>query len=293
MRSVPAPHRRLRSALYVPGANVRALEKARELACDALILDLEDAVAPAAKVEARARVCDAVRAGAYGERIVAIRVNGIATEWCQADLEAAIAAGPEAILMPKIDTAGDVHGVERRLASLGAPDRLRIWTMIETPAAVIGADSIAASTERLDVLVVGTNDLLSELGAQDLPGRAPLQTSLALSLLAARAAGKQILDGVYNNVAEQAAFEAECRAGRALGFDGKTLIHPNQIEACNRLFSPSAEEVEHARRVIAAFEQASSSGSGVATLDGRLIESLHVVSARRLLAVAGLTQPST
>ncbi len=281
---------RLRSVLYVPGANARALEKAGELAADGLILDLEDAVAPAAKVEARGRVCDAVRSGGYGDRTVAIRVNAIETEWYERDLEAAAAVGPDAILVPKVDGADDVHAVERRLAAVGAPEHTRIWTMIETPAAVIHAHEIAAASERLEVLVVGTNDLLSELGGQDVPGRVPLQTSLALCLLGARAAGKLILDGVHNSVRDQDGFEAECHEGRTHGFDGKTLIHPGQIEACNRMFSPSAAEVDRARRVIAAFEQSASDGRGVATLDGRLIENLHVASARRLLALAEQTQ---
>ncbi len=280
------PSRRLRSALYMPGANSRALEKARGLRADALILDLEDAVAPEAKAQARELTSQALRSGGYGERTVAVRVNGIETDWHQADLASLSASGPDAVLVPKVACAADVLAFERGLDAAGAAGHTQIWAMLETPAAVIRAHEIATASERLTVLVVGTNDLVSELGAQTLPGRPALQTSLALCLLAARAAGRRILDGVYNDIHDLDGFEAECRAGRLLGFDGKTLIHPRQIGPCNRVFSPSDEEVAQARRVVAAFEQAASSGSGVATLDGRLIENLHVEDARRVLASA-------
>jgi citrate lyase subunit beta/citryl-CoA lyase len=271
----------------MPGANERALEKARELPADALILDLEDAVAPDAKPQARERVCEAVRSGGYGERTVAIRVNGIGTEWHEADVAAAGAAGPDAIVVPKVGSAEEVLTVERALTRAGAPERTAIWAMLETPAAVLRAAEIASASERLGVLVMGTNDLLKELYAEAVPGRGPLQTSLALCLLAARAAGRAIVDGVYNDVRDSEGFEAECRDGRRLGFDGKTLIHPGQIEICNRVFSPSDDEVAHARRVIEAFEAAARDGSGVATVDGRLIENLHVESAKRVILLAG------
>jgi citrate lyase subunit beta/citryl-CoA lyase len=278
---------RLRSVLYMPGANQRALEKARELPADALILDLEDAVAPDAKAEARARVCAAAASGAYGDRTVTIRVNGLRTEWHDADLAAAAAAGPDAVLVPKVDTADDVLTVERALERAGATAVTQIWAMLETPAAVLRAAEIAAASRRLSTLVMGTNDLLNELRAEATPGRGSLQASLALCLLAARAEGKTILDGVYNDVRDDDGFESECVEGRRLGFDGKTLIHPGQIEICNNVFSPSAQEVEHARRVIEAFEQATRAGAGVATLDGRLIENLHVESAKRVLRLGG------
>jgi citrate lyase subunit beta / citryl-CoA lyase len=280
---------RLRSVLYMPGANERALEKARELPADALILDLEDAVAPDAKAQARERVCEAAQSGLYGERTVAIRVNGIGTAWHEADVAAAGAAAPDAVVVPKVGSAEEVIGVERALERAGAPARTRIWAMLETPAAVLRALEIAAASERLSVLVMGTNDLLKELYAEAMPGREPLQASLALCLLAARAAGRTILDGVYNDVRDAEGFEAECRQGRRLGFDGKTLIHPGQIEICNRAFSPSSDEVDHARRVIEVFDAAVRDGSGVATIDGRLIENLHVESARRVLALAGVS----
>jgi citrate lyase subunit beta/citryl-CoA lyase len=276
----------LRSVLYMPGANARALEKARDLPADALILDLEDAVAPGAKAEARDRVCAAATSGAYGARTVTIRVNGLATEWHDDDLTAAAQAGPDAIVVPKVDSADDVRRIEDSLHAAGAPERTAIWAMLETPAAVLAAAEIAAASDRLRVLVMGTNDLAKELDAALVPGRQPLVTSLSLCLLAARAAGKAILDGVYNDVRDADGFAAECRQGRELGFDGKTLIHPGQLEPCNRAYAPSGEEVEHSRRVIEAFREAEASGAGVATVDGRMIENLHVANAERIIAKA-------
>jgi citrate lyase subunit beta/citryl-CoA lyase len=277
---------RLRSVLYIPGANERALVKARDLPADALILDLEDAVASAAKAEARERVCAAVASGVYGIRTVTIRVNSIGTEWHAEDLRAVGAAGPAAVVVPKVGSEADVLGIERALCSAGAPEHTRIWAMLETPAAVLGAAEIAAAGERLSVLVMGTNDLASELYAELAPGRPTLQTSLSMCVLAARAAGKAIVDGVYNDVRDPDGFEAECRQGRQLGFDGKTLIHPSQVQPCNGIFTPSADEVTHAHRVIGAFREAEEAGRGVATVDGKLIENLHVANARRVLAMA-------
>jgi citrate lyase subunit beta/citryl-CoA lyase len=276
---------RLRSVLYVPGANARAIEKARELPADALILDLEDAVAPEAKQSARDSACAAAASRAHAPRTVAIRVNAIGTPWHEADVAAVAAAGPDAIVVPKVGSADDILAIERGLNARG-DHTTRLWAMLETPTAVLRCAEIAAAGTRLSVLVVGTNDLLAELRAQDLPDRRPLQLSLMLCLLAARAAGREILDGVHNDLRDTAAFEAECVAGRELGFDGKTLIHPSQIDVCNRVFSPSEAELEHAGRVIAAFRQAGRNGAGVATLDGRLIEKLHVEAAQSLLARA-------
>ena len=281
MTALPA---RLRSVLYMPGANERALEKAKGIPADALILDLEDAVAPEFKEEARERVCRAVVADAYGERIVTIRVNGTRTAWHDEDLRAAVVAGPDGIVVPKVGSAAEVLRIEAALAAAGAPDRTRIWAMLESPSAVLAAHEIAAASERLAVLVMGTNDLVHELHAGDVPGRESLLTSLSLCLLGARAADKLILDGVYNDLRDPAGFEAECAQGRRLGFDGKTLIHPGQVEVCNRVFSPSDVELDHARRVVEAFEEAESAGAGVVTVDGRMIENLHVESARRVLA---------
>ncbi|CAM2771226.1 CoA ester lyase [Saccharomonospora xinjiangensis] len=275
-----------RSVLYIPGANERAMEKAATLAADALVLDLEDAVAPEVKERARRRVCDAVAAAAYTGREVAVRVNGIGTEWHDADLRAVAAVGPDAVVVPKVGSADDVRAVETALAEAGAPGHTAIWAMIETPAAVLRAEDIAGASDALTVLVMGTNDLAKELHAEPVPGRAPLLTSLSLCLLAARATGKSILDGVFNDVRDAEGFEAECVQARQFGFDGKTLIHPGQLEACNRVFTPSEAEVEHARRVVTAFEEATAGGLGVVTVDGRMVENLHVEQARRVLAVA-------
>ena len=281
------PPSRLRSVLYIPGGNERALVKARDLPADALILDLEDAVAATAKADARERVCAAVASGAYGPRTVAIRVNAIGTEWHAHDVIAASAAGPAAIVVPKVGSDADVLGIEQALRSAAAPEHTRIWAMLETPAAVLRAAEIASASERLTVLVMGTNDLASELYAEPAPDRSPLQTSLGICLLAARATGKAIVDGVYNDVRDPEGFVQECRQGRRLGFDGKTLIHPSQVQPCNEVFTPSADEITHAHRVIEAFREAQAAGLGVATVDGKLIESLHVANARRALAMAG------
>jgi citrate lyase subunit beta / citryl-CoA lyase len=275
-----------RSVLYMPGANERALEKAKTLPTDALILDLEDAVAPDAKVDARARVCTAASSGEYGKREVTIRVNGIGTQWHEEDLRAVAKAGPAAVVVPKINSAADVRTIERALEAAGAPEHTKIWAMVETPIAMLHAEEIASSSERLTVLVMGTNDLAKELHAEHVPGRAPLLGGLSLALLAARAAGKEILDGVYNDVADLGGFQDECIQGRQLGFDGKTLIHPKQIEPCNSAFAPSEEEITLSRRIIEAFEEAQREGRGVVTVDGRMIENLHVDNARRVLAVA-------
>lgn len=275
-----------RSVLYMPGANERALEKAKGLPADALILDLEDAVAPDSKAEARDRVCAAAASGEYGRKEITIRANGLDTSWHADDLRAIAAAGPDAVVVPKINSADDVHAVEKALEAGGAPDHTRIWAMLETPVAMLHAEEIVTASERLNVLVMGTNDLAKELHAEQVPGRQPLLFGLSQCLLAARFAGKVILDGVYNDIKNEAGFEAECVQGRQLGFDGKTLIHPSQLDPCNRVFAPSAEEVEQAGRVIAAFEEAEAAGKGVVTVDGRMIENLHVDNARRALAVA-------
>jgi citrate lyase subunit beta/citryl-CoA lyase len=281
----PAELRPRRSVLYMPGANERALEKAAGLPADALILDLEDAVAPDAKAAARERVCEAATSGRYGRREVAIRVNGLGTEWHEADLRAVAAAGPAAVLVPKVDSAEAVHAIEKGLEAGGAPDRTALWAMIETPVAMLHAEEVARASERLTVLVMGTNDLAKELQAEHVPGRAPLLAGLGLALLAARAAGKVILDGVYNDIRDPEGFEAECVQGRQMGFDGKTLIHPSQLDPCNRVFAPTDDEVARARRIIAAFEEAEAEGRGVVTVDGRMIENLHVEQARRTLAL--------
>jgi citrate lyase subunit beta/citryl-CoA lyase len=279
-----------RSVLYMPGANERALDKARTLPADALILDLEDSVAPDAKAEARERVAAAVAAGGYGHREVTVRVNAPGTPWHADDVRAAAQAGPDAVVVPKVDDPRTVTAVVDALEAAGAPDRTAVWAMLETPAAIFDARRVAAASDRLTVLVMGTNDLVKELHAEHVPGRAPLLTALSLALLAARAEGRVILDGVYNDVRDLPGFEAETLQARRLGFDGKTLIHPGQIEPCNRVFAPAAEDVDRARRIVAAFDQATSQGRGVVTVDGRMIENLHVEEARRLLALAAAVE---
>jgi citrate lyase subunit beta/citryl-CoA lyase len=274
-----------RSVLYMPAANERALEKAKSIPCDAIIFDLEDAVAPDAKPAARDRAAAAVRSGEYGRRELTIRCNGLTTPWGEDDLAAAAAAGPAAVVVPKVDSVGYVDEVVTRLDRGSASGLIPIWAMIETPTAILDVRAIAAHP-RVDALVIGTNDLARELRAPLVPGRANLVPYLANALLAAREAGTAALDGVYNDVTDLAGFEAECRQGVELGFDGKTLIHPSQVEPANRSWSPSADEVELARRIIDAFTAAEADGRGVVTVDGRMIENLHVANARRTLAVA-------
>jgi citrate lyase subunit beta / citryl-CoA lyase len=272
-----------RSVLYMPAANERALEKAKTIPCDALILDLEDAVAPDAKSAARDAACAAASRSDYGPREVTIRVNGADTEWHRDDLEAACAAGPDAIVVPKVGSADAVRELVEAMAAFGAPERTQLWAMVETPAAMLHAEEIAAASDRLTVLVMGTNDLAKELAAEHVPGRQPLLAGLGLALLAARATGTAILDGVFNDVQDNDGFLAECRQGREMGFDGKTLIHPSQVDGANAAFAPSEQAVEDARGVLQAWEDGA--GSGVVTYRGRMVENLHVESARRTLAL--------
>ncbi len=272
-----------RSVLYMPGSNERALEKAKTLACDGLILDLEDAVAPDAKPSARESACAAASSGEYGRREVTIRVNGADTEWHDADLAAACAAGPDGIVVPKVDSADAVRRLADAMERHGAPDHTSLWAMVETPVAMLHAEEIAAASDRLTVLVMGTNDLAKELYAEHVPGRQPLLPGLGLALLAARATGKAILDGVYNDVKDTDGFLAECRQGREMGFDGKTLVHPGQVAGANEAFAPSEQAVADARGILAVWE--ASEGSGVVTYNGRMVENLHVDSARRTLTM--------
>jgi citrate lyase subunit beta / citryl-CoA lyase len=273
----------LRSVLYMPSSNERALEKAKAIPCDGLILDLEDAVAPDAKPAARESAAAAVASGEYGRRTVTIRVNGLGTEWHEADLEAAAQAGPAGVVVPKVNSAEEVRSLVAALERAGAPEHTRLWAMVETPEAIFNVRELAAASDRLAVLVMGTNDLVKELYAEHVPGRAPLLTSLSLSLLAARAAGVMILDGVYNDVKDTDGFLAECRQGRELGFDGKTLIHPGQVDGANAAFAPSEEAVEDARGILQAWEDGR--GSGVVTYRGKMVENLHVESAQRTLSI--------
>lgn len=269
----------------MPAANARALEKAKDIAADALIFDLEDAVAPDAKDVAREQAAAAVASGDYGNRELTIRCNGLDTPWGADDISAAASVGPAAIVVPKVTGTDHLAEIAGALEVADAPDHTAIWAMVETPEAIFAARDIAAF-ERVAVMVMGTNDLAKELRAEQVAGRHSLVPYLAQSLLAARAEGTVILDGVYNDIKNEDGFLAECRQGFEMGFDGKTLIHPSQVGPTNDVWAPSEEEIEHARKVITAFEEAEAEGRGVITVDGRMIENLHVDNARRALAVA-------
>lgn len=275
-----------RSVLYMPGSNARALEKARTLAADGLILDLEDAVAPDAKVIARGQIAAALKQGGYGGRELIVRINGLDTPWGADDLAMVAASRAHAILIPKVERAEMVREAERRLDAARAPKDLAIWCMMETPLGMLHAEEIAASSPRVGCLVMGTSDLAKDLHAAHTRERLPMLTSLGLCLLAARAFGRAILDGVHLDLADDEGFAYACRQGKELGFDGKTLIHPKTIAKANEVFAPSPDEVAWSRRIIAAHAAASKEGKGVVLVDGKLIENLHVESARRLVALA-------
>lgn len=275
-----------RSMLYMPGSNTRALDKAKTLAADALILDLEDAVAPDTKVEARANVVAA--AGGYGAREVLIRVNGLATPWGQADVAAAATSAAHGILIPKVESADMVRQVETIMNNAGARPDMQIWCMMETPLGVLHAEEIASATPRLGGFVMGTSDLAKDLRCLHTPMRLPFVASLNLCVLAARAYGLAILDGVYLDLADDEGFKASCVQGREMGFDGKTLIHPKTIGMANDTFGPSADEVAWCEKIIAAHAEAEKEGKGVVVVDGKLIENLHVVTARQTVEMARL-----
>lgn len=274
-----------RSVLYLPASNQRALEKARTIDCDAIIFDLEDAVAPDAKPQARQAACDAVASGDYGYRELVVRVNGVGTAWHDDDLAAVCAARPAAIAVPKVSSPEQVRQLVDTFERLGADPQMNLWAMIETPRAIVDADAICSASERLNVVVLGTNDLLNELRAQSVPSRRPLQYALSAAICAARANDKVVLDGVFNDVRDIGGFEQECVDGRVLGFDGKTLIHPGQVGIANRVWAPSADDVARARELIDTFDQALAEGRGVVTFHGKMIENLHVETARRVLAM--------
>jgi citrate lyase subunit beta/citryl-CoA lyase len=279
-----------RSVLYMPGSNARAIEKARTLPADGVILDLEDAVAPDAKSDARKQVTGAVKAGGFGAREVFIRVNAIDTPWHADDLTAAAHAAPDGILVPKISNPGQLEMLGQRLLDMGTDRKTRIWAMIETPIAIFNAQAIAAcardSETRLAGFVLGTNDLAKETGTHLVPGRWTMLPWLTTCVLAARAYGISILDGVYNNLADAEGFVKECAQARDLGMDGKTLIHPNQIASCNDTFSPGTDEVAQAKKIIAAFDQPENRDKGVVQLEGRMVERMHADIARRTVAIA-------
>ena len=277
------PFRPRRSVLYMPGSNARALEKAKGLAADALILDLEDAVAPGEKAIARDLVTDAVRSGGYGKREIAIRINGLDTDHGMEDLRAACAAAPDAILIPKAQSAGMIEEIDVLMNDLGAPDSTQIWAMMETPLGVLHAEKVAMASTRLTAFIMGTNDLAEDLRAQQTMDRIALIPALTHCLLVARSYGMIAIDGVYNAFRDTEGFRERCAQSRILGFDGKTLIHPSQIELCNTAFAPDDAAVEHAKAQIKAFEEAQAKGEGIAVLDGRIVENLHAESARTLL----------
>jgi len=278
-----------RSVLYMPGSNLRALEKARELPADGLILDLEDAVAPEAKAAARDNIVKALKTG-FGDREVLVRINGLDTRWWVDDIDAAAAAEPDAILVPKVSSPKQLQDLAARLVDMGTHPSVRVWAMMETPLAMLSVGDIAHaaldSETRLAGFVMGTNDLAKDTRARLVPGRAPMLPWLMTCIAAARAYGLSILDGVYNDLGDAEGFAAECRQARDLGFDGKTLIHPRQIDPCNDAFSPAADEIALARKMIAAFDLPENKDKGVVQVDGRMVERLHAEMARQTVAIA-------
>ncbi|MGE0740309.1 MAG: CoA ester lyase [Hyphomonadaceae bacterium] len=277
-----------RSCLYMPGANAKALEKAKTLAADVLLLDLEDSVAPEAKADARAQVAAAVTAGGYGKREVIIRVNGLSTPWGREDIAAAGGARPHGMLAPKVESAEQVVALDDAMTEAGFPDDASLWVMIETPRAILSIADIAAAAKatRLQAFVMGLNDLAKETRARAGAQRAAFFAPMSLAVTAARAEGLTAIDGVYNDIADSAGFDAECRQGLEFGFDGKTLIHPSQVDGANAIFAPAEDEIARARAVIAAFALPENAGKGVIKVDGRMTELLHLEEAKRVVAVA-------
>lgn len=279
-----------RSVLYMPGSNPRALEKAKTLPADGLIFDLEDAVAPDAKAEARDQVCAVLNGGGYGSREAIVRVNGLATPWGHADLAAAATSGADAVLLPKVDSADSVRQALAVLDEAGAPKDLPLWAMMETAHGMLRAEEIAGASPRLACFVMGTSDLAKELHAAHTTLRLPMITALGLCMLAGRAFGLTLLDGVYLDLADEEGYAASCRQGLELGFDGKTLIHPKQIAPANDVFAPSDADIAQAKKIIAAHEKAAAEGQGVVLVDGRLVENLHVEEAKRQVQLAETIQ---
>lgn len=274
-----------RSVLYMPASNARAMEKSKTLKADVIIFDMEDSVDPAAKAEARDAACDAVKSGGYGMREVVIRVNELESEWGRDDIVAAAVSGADAILVPKIYHPDDIREIVKIMKAAGAPDDMPLWVMMETPAAILRADAIAGAHENIECLIVGSNDLINDLQAQQSSDRLAMLTALSMTILAARTNGLMVLDSVYNDFSDVAGFKAECEQGRKLGFDGKTLIHPSQIDAANVAFAPDDDALALAERQIEVFEMAKAKGEAVAVLDGHMVEGLHVSEAYRLLAL--------
>ena len=280
------PFRPRRSALYMPGSNLRALEKAKSLVADTLILDLEDAVAPDAKTLARQQIVASIQGGGYGNRELVVRVNGLDTEWGMDDIRAVATSGADAICLPKVEAAAEVEELVRLLDDAGAPENMKIWVMSETPKGVLNINEVAASHARLAVIVMGTSDLAKDLRVPHTPSRLGFLTSLGLCLLAARANNIDILDGVYLDLDDDMGYRASCLQGRELGFDGKTLIHPKQLSVANEVFGPSDDELVRCKKIIAAWAEAEGEGRGVVLVDGKLVENLHIEEAHRLLTIS-------
>lgn len=276
-----------RSCLYMPANNDRALEKAKTINADTLIFDLEDAVPPDMKTEARQKACEAVKSGGYGNREVVVRMNGLDTQWGQDDLSAIVACRPDGILVPKVSSADEVNSLYKALSDAGAADTLALWVMIETPLSILNLQEIAAcaDTTRLAAFVVGTNDLAKDMRAIMMPERQAFQTQLAMTVTAARAYGLVVIDGVFNDIKDADGLVSECEQGRIMGFDGKSLIHPAQVELCNRVFSPSKEDIAQAEDVIAAFAAPENAGKGVIKVNGKMTEILHLEEAKRVVEV--------
>ena len=283
---MPFVSRPRRSMLYMPASNARALEKAKNIPADGIIFDLEDAVAPDAKPAARAAAVAAVKSKSYGRREVMIRANALDTPWSRDDLQAIATSGADGVVLPKVNDANGVRTAVAILKGAGAPDEMGLWAMIETPLGVINAREIAAASPRVAGLCVGTADLAKDLHCAHPADRAPMLMALQTAVMVARAFGLYVLDGVHVDLDEAVGYEAACRQGRALGFDGKTLIHPMQVDVANAVFAPGTDEIERAKRIVAAHEDAAAKGHGVTLLDGRLVEVLHVAEAKRLLAFA-------
>lgn len=275
-----------RSMLHMPGSNARAIEKGRDIPVDAIIFDIEDAVAVDAKAVARNQIRAAIAAGGYGGKELLVRINGLGSEWFEDDVAAIAGSGADGVLLPKVESPELVQEVEKRLVDAGAPPTLSIWCMMETPMGVLRAAEIAGATSRLAGMIMGTNDLALDLRCRQTSDGAAFITSFGLCILAARAHGLAIIDAVYNDLADDAGFEESCRRGRILGFDGKSLIHPKTVAAANRLYGPSEEEIAWARKIVDAFEAARADGKGVIAVDGKMVEELHVREAQRLLAMS-------
>ena len=282
------PFRPRRSCLYMPGANARALEKAKTLDTDVVIIDLEDAVAPESKVAARLEVTKAVESKNYGNREVVVRVNSFDSEWGRADMVAAVSAEPDAILVPKIISAEDIYQLDAAISNIDSASQVQLWVMIEMPEAVLNIREIAAAARstRLSAFVIGLNDLAKEMQAAFTPDRQAFQYALSTTLMAARAFGLVVIDAVFNDIKADAGFVQECEQGKVMGFDGKSLIHPSQLEVANKIYSPSAEEIEHSQCVIDAFSLPENKNVGVLRVNGKMTERLHLEQAERIVAIA-------